>query len=166
MIMTTTASITSSSIDDESKAQQDIANSNSTPLVNSSQEPSQPIVSARSKMPASSKYRHVAAVHSRARASCLSHDSDVSPSFLGFRNLMVLVLGKRSALTDWSTKKICETNTVGLAVVMNLRLVMENFMKASSPLPSPLPSLILMILMDCSMEFLSAYVATTTDVKI
>ena len=38
------------------------------------------------------KYRHIAAVHSRARTSCLSHDSDASPSFLGFRNLMVLVL--------------------------------------------------------------------------
>lgn len=40
------------------------------------------------------KYRHVAAVHSRQRASCLSQDSEVSPSFLGFRNLMVIVLSK------------------------------------------------------------------------
>jgi diacylglycerol O-acyltransferase-1 len=39
------------------------------------------------------KYRHVAAVHARPRTSCLSHDSAVSPSFLGFRNLMVIVLG-------------------------------------------------------------------------
>jgi diacylglycerol O-acyltransferase-1 len=38
------------------------------------------------------KYRHVAAYHSKPRASCLSHDSDAAPSFLGFRNLMVLVL--------------------------------------------------------------------------
>jgi len=38
------------------------------------------------------KYRHIAAVHSKPRASCLSHDSDVAPSFLGFRNLMVIVL--------------------------------------------------------------------------
>ena len=37
-------------------------------------------------------YRHIAAVHSQARTSCLSHDSATSPSFLGFRNLMVLVL--------------------------------------------------------------------------
>jgi diacylglycerol O-acyltransferase-1 len=40
------------------------------------------------------KYRHVAAVHSQSRPSCLSHDSDAAPSFIGFRNLMVIVLGK------------------------------------------------------------------------
>ena len=40
------------------------------------------------------KYRHVAAVHSQTRPSCLSHDSDAAPSFIGFRNLMVIVLGK------------------------------------------------------------------------
>ncbi|KHN99671.1 diacylglycerol acyltransferase DGAT2 [Metarhizium album ARSEF 1941] len=39
------------------------------------------------------KYRHVAAVHSKSRPSCLSHDSDAAPSFIGFRNLMVIVLG-------------------------------------------------------------------------
>ena len=39
-------------------------------------------------------YRHVAAVHSRSRTSCLSSDSDQTPSFLGFRNLMVIVLSK------------------------------------------------------------------------
>lgn len=39
------------------------------------------------------KYRHVAAVHSQTRPSCLSHDSTAAPSFLGFRNLMVIVLG-------------------------------------------------------------------------
>ena len=43
---------------------------------------------------ASPKYRHVAAVHSKPRTSCLSHDSDSAPSFLGFRNLMVLVLSR------------------------------------------------------------------------
>ena len=52
------------------------------------------------------KYLHIAAVHSRSQTSCLSHDSETSPSFLGFRNLMVIVL-----------------------IVMNLRLVVENFMK-------------------------------------
>lgn len=41
-----------------------------------------------------SKYRHVEAVHSTPRNSCLSHDSNISPSFLGFRNLMVLVVSK------------------------------------------------------------------------
>ncbi|KAF1917338.1 MBOAT, membrane-bound O-acyltransferase family-domain-containing protein [Ampelomyces quisqualis] len=38
------------------------------------------------------KYRHVFATHSLHRTSCLSHDSATSPSFVGFRNLMVLVL--------------------------------------------------------------------------
>ncbi|KAG8624383.1 hypothetical protein KVT40_007450 [Elsinoe batatas] len=51
-------------------------------------------------------YRHTFAVHSTSRASCLSHDSHASPSFLGFRNLMALVL-----------------------VVSNLRLMIENFKK-------------------------------------
>lgn len=40
------------------------------------------------------KYRHVAAVHSETRPSCLSHDAQDTPSFLGFRNLMVIVLGE------------------------------------------------------------------------
>ncbi|KAI1267404.1 diacylglycerol O-acyltransferase [Xylariaceae sp. FL1019] len=52
------------------------------------------------------KYRHVAAIHSEARPSTLSHDTQVSPSFVGFRNLMVIVL-----------------------VVGNLRLVIENMQK-------------------------------------
>ncbi|KAH6687297.1 diacylglycerol O-acyltransferase [Plectosphaerella plurivora] len=52
------------------------------------------------------KYRHVAAVHSQVRPSTLSHDSPASPSFLGFRNLMVIVL-----------------------VVGNLRLMIENMQK-------------------------------------
>ncbi|KAE8348121.1 hypothetical protein BDV28DRAFT_161625 [Aspergillus coremiiformis] len=53
-----------------------------------------------------SKYRHVAAYHSKLQHSSLSRESNVSTSFLGFRNLMVLVL-----------------------VAMNLRLIIENFMK-------------------------------------
>ncbi|KAI0480230.1 MBOAT, membrane-bound O-acyltransferase family-domain-containing protein [Xylariaceae sp. FL0804] len=52
------------------------------------------------------RYRHVAAVHSVARPSTLSHDTQASPSFIGFRNLMVIVL-----------------------VVGNLRLVIENMQK-------------------------------------
>jgi len=40
------------------------------------------------------KYRHVQAVHSQSKPSCLSHESTESPSFLGFRNLMVIVLGE------------------------------------------------------------------------
>ncbi|KAG5985505.1 hypothetical protein E4U54_006007 [Claviceps lovelessii] len=51
-------------------------------------------------------YRHVAAVHSKSRPSCLSHDADAAPSFIGFRNLMVIVL-----------------------VVGNVRLMIENLKK-------------------------------------
>jgi diacylglycerol O-acyltransferase 1 len=39
------------------------------------------------------KYRHVAAIHSKSQPSTLSHDAVAAPSFLGFRNLMVIVLG-------------------------------------------------------------------------
>ncbi|KAI1928340.1 hypothetical protein LOZ53_004420 [Ophidiomyces ophidiicola] len=53
-----------------------------------------------------SKYLHVAAYHSIVRPSCLSRESNTPPSFFGFRNLMVIVL-----------------------IVMNLRLIIENFMK-------------------------------------
>jgi diacylglycerol O-acyltransferase-1 len=45
------------------------------------------------------KYRHIAAVHSKPRTSCLSHDSEVAPSFLGFRNLMVIVLSMSAKLS-------------------------------------------------------------------
>jgi diacylglycerol O-acyltransferase-1 len=50
----------------------------------------QPLAPIRTHM--KKKYRHVAAVHSKPRTSCLSHDSESTPSFLGFRNLMVIVL--------------------------------------------------------------------------
>lgn len=52
------------------------------------------------------KFKHVYAIHSVSKTSCLSHGSDATPSFVGFRNLMVLVL-----------------------LVSNLRLVLENFRK-------------------------------------
>jgi diacylglycerol O-acyltransferase-1 len=42
--------------------------------------------------PRDTKYRHVFATHSLRRTSCLSSDSESSPSFKGFRNLMILVL--------------------------------------------------------------------------
>lgn len=45
---------------------------------------------------APTKYRHIAAIHSAQRASCLSHDSEAAPSFLGFRNLMILVISEPS----------------------------------------------------------------------
>lgn len=80
---------------------------------------------------APAKYRHVAAIHSAQRASCLSHDSEASPSFLGFRNLMVIVLSEPLLelwwpLQGWSRAIKTADNS---AVVMNLRLVIENFMK-------------------------------------
>ena len=59
-----------------------------------------------SKRKIRSKYKHVAAAHSTTRPSCLSHESSEAPSFLGFRNLMVLTI-----------------------IVMNLRLVFENARK-------------------------------------
>ncbi|KAG9788030.1 Diacylglycerol O-acyltransferase 1 [Exophiala dermatitidis] len=52
------------------------------------------------------KYRHVAALHTKVRPSCLSHEATETPSFIGFRNLMVLTI-----------------------IVMNLRLVVENAQK-------------------------------------
>jgi len=39
------------------------------------------------------KYKHVFAVHSSQKISCLSSDATDTPSFAGFRNLLVLVLG-------------------------------------------------------------------------
>ncbi|KAJ4416433.1 hypothetical protein N0V82_006776 [Gnomoniopsis sp. IMI 355080] len=52
------------------------------------------------------KYRHTAAVHLQSRPSTLSHDATDTPSFLGFRNLGLIVL-----------------------IAGNLRLVLENIQK-------------------------------------
>lgn len=65
----------------------------------------QPLAQVRARK----KYNHVSVVHSTTRTSCLSHESQEAPSFLGFRNLMVLVL-----------------------IVGNLRLMMENFNKVGT----------------------------------
>lgn len=54
----------------------------------------------------STKYRHVAAVHSKSRPSTLSHDAAATPSFIGFRNLGLIVL-----------------------IAGNLRLILENIQK-------------------------------------
>lgn len=40
------------------------------------------------------KYRHFAAIHSKDRPSTLSHDATETPSFLGFRNLGLIVLSE------------------------------------------------------------------------
>ena len=54
----------------------------------------------------SSRYRHIAAVHSRARNSSLSRDAELTPSFLGFRNLMVIVLSEHLSIFEGCD--ICE----------------------------------------------------------
>lgn len=73
------------------------------------------------------KYRHVAAIHSKARPSTLSHDTDASPSFVGFRNLMVIVLGMTIVVIG-SLCRLKSTDTQ-IIVVGNLRLVIENMQK-------------------------------------
>ncbi|KAL4879054.1 MBOAT, membrane-bound O-acyltransferase family-domain-containing protein [Aspergillus karnatakaensis] len=68
-----------------------------------------PAFNNRPEQPAIRKtatYRHVVAIHSTVRHSCLSRDATTVPSFVGFRNLMIVVL-----------------------VAMNLRLIIENFLK-------------------------------------
>ena len=51
--------------------------------------------SAQRKRSKDSKYRHVFATHAETRISCLSHESEDMPSFVGFRNLMILVLSRQ-----------------------------------------------------------------------
>ncbi|KAF2002406.1 hypothetical protein P154DRAFT_520899 [Amniculicola lignicola CBS 123094] len=66
----------------------------------------EPVVNSTAQRIRDTKYRHVFATHSTSRSSPLSQDAEKSPSFVGFRNLMVLVL-----------------------IVSNLRLMIENFRK-------------------------------------
>lgn len=65
-----------------------------------------PPPSARRDARASKKYKHTFAVHSTDRPSLLSHDATTTPSSLGFRNLMGLII-----------------------VISNVRLMMDNFKK-------------------------------------
>lgn len=52
-----------------------------------------PTPNGTTKRARDTKYRHVFATHSASRTSCLSQESaDKMPSFVGFRNLMILVL--------------------------------------------------------------------------
>ena len=57
---------------------------------------------------AKKKYRHVAAVHTDSKTSCLSHESKATPSFVGFRNLMVLtlVVGNGRLMLE-NIRKVC-----------------------------------------------------------
>ena len=68
-------------------------NGNGIPHMNSTSNgsPTSPTIEKAARC----KYRHIALVHQGHRSSCLSHDSENSPSFLGFRNLMVIVLSKQ-----------------------------------------------------------------------
>jgi len=50
-----------------------------------------------------SKYKHVGAAHHAVRPSVLSHDSTEVPSFLGFRNLMVLTISECGGINSLST---------------------------------------------------------------
>ncbi len=70
------------------------------------------------------KYRHVQAIHSQSKPSCLSHDTTETPSFIGFRNLMAIVLGK--AYRHPAADALTDTNW---PVASNLRLVIENIQK-------------------------------------
>ena len=57
-------------------------------------EPSPEELKRKRKEALDRKYKHAFAIHSKPRTSCLSHEAVEIPSFLGFRNLMVLVLSK------------------------------------------------------------------------
>jgi diacylglycerol O-acyltransferase-1 len=69
------------------------AESAKTPL-NSANVPAIDVPEVSRRLRIKKKYRHVAAVHSRPQNTVLSHDATEIPSFLGFRNLMVIVLGE------------------------------------------------------------------------
>lgn len=87
----------------------DIANHDKTPAqanrnsFSNSQSHARGTATGPNKSNISSKYRHIAAVHSRARTSCLSRDAEETPSFLGFRNLMVIVLSTCSFIIKAAT---------------------------------------------------------------
>jgi diacylglycerol O-acyltransferase-1 len=67
-----------------------------------------------------SRYRHVSATHQTPKTSCLSHESTVTPSFLGFRNLMVMLLGKRKSMLR--AQKQGGRNTYCAALLFDSRL--------------------------------------------
>lgn len=61
------------------------------------------------------KYKHVFAIHSQPKTSCLSHESVEAPSFLGFRNLMVLVLSGFSPIPNFKFRKAKTSLLVGFS---------------------------------------------------
>ena len=92
--MTTATSVDPSTNSGGAKARRSKLNDGTSSADLSRTEPQKSNESERLKKTVQKKYRHVVAVHSKTRPSCLSHDSEVAPSFLGFRNLMVIVLGE------------------------------------------------------------------------
>ena len=51
-----------------------------------------PLTPSTTVLVAEDKYKHLFPIHAQLRPSTLSHDAHSTPSFIGFRNLMVLVL--------------------------------------------------------------------------
>jgi len=76
------------------------------------------------KSASKSKYKHVFAVHSKPQPSCLTRGAEPVPNFVGFRNLMVLMLCMlpRASLLG-------RARLINDTVVSNLRLMIENFKK-------------------------------------
>jgi len=66
----------------------------------------EPVANSSAKM-RDTKYRHVFATHSQQRMSNLTHGAD-TPSFVGFRNLMILLLGTHVAVAaGWGLSNGC-----------------------------------------------------------
>ncbi|KAJ2906855.1 hypothetical protein MKZ38_010353 [Zalerion maritima] len=106
----TQGTTTSASASQTSKIRTQTATQTQTSSQGTQTEPDQHETQTQAAQPAPrqprSKYAHITAVHSEAQPSCLSHDSTAAPSFIGFRNLMGIVL-----------------------VASNLRLMIENAYK-------------------------------------
>jgi len=98
------ASHANGSLTIDSPSSNDAANGH---VQNESPSPARPKPSSLAKKAKAQKYKHIYAIHSSSKASCLTYqDVESTPNFWGFKNLIVLML-----------------------VVSNLRLVIENFRK-------------------------------------
>lgn len=94
-------------IDTAIQTSMDMQTSINVPLANSrsryKEKTTEPTVNSTTQRIRDTKYRHVYATHSLERNSCLSHDAETSPSFVGFRNLMVLVLSAQPSSMQLGT---------------------------------------------------------------
>lgn len=106
------------------------------------------------------KYKHLLAIHSRHSTSCLTQGSGASPSFVGFRNLMVLVICTYINCSKEGSSSLQLTDSI---VVSNLRLMIENFRKVSSCSGLPRSA---QALTSHSTASSFVYVAMTTDGKM